>query len=212
MHWLQARADRLRLPVPQGSATSESYRRTLARRLAKVASQSTTAAPAVAPIEVLDSFAAETRILVTGTPQANQFPPSAERAELCLVREADGSRTLGMLLRLDAAHLSEAALPTRRYHCRLFLFEPEFIRRLEGLLGGRSYLDSFELDVFTNNPDVVRILAAVSELEGEWLAGQAEVRFPRLAVPDIYVLFPTRAEPLQIVAALHPAEESSSPA
>jgi hypothetical protein len=196
MHWLRARADRLRLPLRQSSAASESYRATLARRLASIT-------PVLGDVKVLDAFSAETRILVTGAAQTHQ-QPSAERAELCLVREADGSHTLGVLLRLDSAQLFGAALTGTRFRCRVFLFEPEVIRRLEGLLCGRSYLDSLEPAVLENYPEVAGILAAVSELEGEWSAGQSEVRFARLSIPDSYDLFPPRAEPLQMVAILHP--------
>jgi tetratricopeptide (TPR) repeat protein len=118
-------------------------------------------------------------------------------AQFCLVREADDSLSVGLLLQF-----TEAPRLQGRFLCRAFLFEPEVIARLEGLVGG-SYLDAFDHDVIANNLDVARILSVLS-LDGEWSSGEDEVRFRRLGISGGYDLFPPRVEePLRVVAVLH---------
>jgi hypothetical protein len=200
--WMASRADRMNYPPKQSSERPEDERRQLACRLASVKDCCVNGQGP--DIQVLDALAAPAIVLVLGMAQRQH--QLAGDAEFCLVREADHSLSLALLMRFRETPRLEG-----RFRCRAFLFEPEVIQRLEGLLGGKSYLEAFTPDVVTSILDVARILSVISDLAGEWSPGDSEVRFRRQGIPAGYELFPPRAEPIRVVVALHPADDASPP-
>ncbi len=197
--WMASRADRMHYPPKQSSERSEDERRQLACRLAN--SKECRVNGQGPDIQVLDALAAPATVLVTGMAEGLHQEQLAGDAEFCLVREADRSLSLGLLMQFRERPRLEG-----HFHCRAFLFEPEVIHRLEGLLGGKSYLEAFTPDALTSILDVPRILSVISDLAGEWSSDDSEVRFRRQGIPGGYELFPPRQEPLHVVVALHPAD------
>jgi hypothetical protein len=206
IHWLQARAKRAREPLPriEPALPEELRRRTCA--LAGISAEAVL--PAGGRLAVLDILEVRTCVYLV-------------HAELLLVREEDGMRTLGMLLRMPADVLRgqlECFAPWlrgQRSRCQALLFEPEVVQRLRVVLGttgegpADAILQAFQPDVVATNFEVVRILAAVPELEGE-IQPSGEARFCRLPIPDRCDAFPPRAEPLHVVIVLHPEREEGS--
>src|SRR5205823_5663736 len=100
-------------------------------------------------IQVLDALSCSGLVLVLGVAEGLDQKRLAGVAEFCLVREADQSLSVGLLMRFVETPRLEG-----RFHCRAFLFEPEVIDRLEGVLGGKSYLEAFTPEALTNILDV----------------------------------------------------------
>src|SRR5262249_8743413 len=153
VHWMAEQARKQQLPFPQASALPESERRDLAAALTGVGEPG----PA---FEVLDAMPVNVLVLVascTGrsaqhngavgeggspvvdaAPQAPQSLPGGSAGQLCLVREADNSRSVGLALRFDPT--VEKLAGTRSLSCRAFLFEPEVVKQFERVLGGAPFL------------------------------------------------------------------------
>jgi hypothetical protein len=200
--WMASRADRFQYPPKQSSERSEDERRQLACRLAN---RKECCTGGQGPdIQVLDALTCPGLILVLGIPEELGQKRVAGAAEFCLVREADQSLSVGMVMRFVEGPRLEG-----RFRCRAFLLELEVIDRLEGLLGDKSYIEAFTPEALTNILDVARILSVTSDLAGEWTPGESEVCFHRIGIPGGYTLFPPRgrAEPIIVVVALHPADD-----
>jgi hypothetical protein len=120
--------------------------------------------------------------------------PGHIRAHLCLVREADGKRSVGLhLVRADLAGPSRA-----------FLIEPEGLQRLKEVVAKLSGWDqddalayAFDPEVVASNLEIARMLSAIPDMDGEVIHGQ--LRFRRLPVPNDLDALPPRPGPLTIV-------------
>jgi len=115
--------------------------------------------------------------------------PSLASNRVFLVREADGTQTLGV----QAKHF----IRPRPSHCRAFLLEPEVVERLKALMGDKPWQHAFLAETVASSFDVARILSAAPELEGK-VQGYVVV-FDRVAVPQQYDRLPPRKQPLQVV-------------
>jgi hypothetical protein len=204
---LWGRAEREHDPTPRSSPCEEQERRELAQALeGGVAPAQQGGARCGPTIQVLDALRVETAILDLGTAEAR--PPRYRGiAELCLVREADGSLTAGLLVWFDQREIEERLRIASSSCClwRAYFFEPEAVARLERFLGDRPYLDAFDAEAVRDNLDVARMIGGAPEMEGVWSPRDGLVRFGRLPVTDRYVLLPPRREPPRIVVVFHPA-------
>jgi hypothetical protein len=211
---LWGRAEWEHYPMPRSSLREEQERQELAQALDGTgdlrSAQQGDRAKLGPPIQVLDALRTESCVLDLGAVESPRPHCIPGIAELCLVREAIGSLTVGLLVRFDQGEIEERLRSAGYGHCRCraFLFEPEAIERLETFLGGRSYLDAFDPNVVRNNHDVARMLGGAAEMEGELSLNEGLVRFGRLPVSDHYTLLPPRPQPPRIVVVFHPADNS----
>lgn len=195
MHWLNARAKRERLA--QAFPLSEEDLRRLAVRLEEDKPGITVLDAQVAQVEVL---------LVLPDRQLFQGPISAQ---VLLVREEDGRRTLGLLLDLPTAFGgAELEGGSEEWRCRAMLFEPEVVTRLRSVLDASPGVSenavlraAVEANVVAGNLEIARILSAVPELEGDGQLARGQLRFRRLSVLEGMTQLPPRARMLSVVVA-----------
>ncbi len=122
-------------------------------------------------------------------------------AEVLLVREEDGSRTIGLLLE---------GQPHRWFpsetQCRAFFLEAAIRKRLASALRiqdespfDRILPQAFQPEAVAKSYEVASLLAGLPELEGEiQLHREFQVRFARLAIHGGDNRFPPRAGPLHV--------------
>lgn len=193
---LWSRVEQAGTETPTSSSRSEQDLDALARRLTPNVSHSgqTNGAPGAEPaLRVLDALAHPVQVIVSGAAELSS--PSEAAAELCLVREADASVTVGLLLRCSPPL---ATAP----RCRAFFLPPKAAERLEAIVGRSSYLGAFAPDVLRDNVEVARILCTAVELEGKW-SDETAVCFARLPVPAHYQILPPGIEQAHVVITLH---------
>jgi hypothetical protein len=123
------------------------------------------------------------------------------------VAEADGSRSVGLLIRDVPWAAGEA--PS---HCRAFLIEPEVRPQLVTALQragvewpGDLLAAAFDPENIAGGRDLSRLLAAIPDLDAESaaLAGPA-LRFARRPVMEYLERFPPRPHSLTVVLACEP--------
>jgi hypothetical protein len=129
-----------------------------------------------------------------------------EVAEALLVREEDGSRTIGLLLEGQPRRWFPGAT-----QCRAFFLEPVIAKRLASALraGEEGFFADFlpralQPEPLRENYAVASLLAGLPELEGEMPSDrELEVWFSRLAIHGGEDRFPPRAGPLHIAVFSH---------
>ena len=132
------------------------------------------------------------------------FPGTGLHASLILVREADGTQTVGMLGEWDGDLKHTWKEPSQPVSCRAFLIEPEVLARLEevvpkacGSSHGSVLAHAFAAETIGSNQDVARLLAAIPDLDGDARNGQ--LRCHRLPIAGEFDTFPPRPGPLTVV-------------
>jgi hypothetical protein len=199
-HWQKARA--IRLGLPEREREREAGRlRELARRIAGTPDDGTAVADGAVRdgglpnLCVMDAVDVEAVYLPCWGPRANERATGS----LVLVREADGTRSVGMWL------LGPSEWESRRgSSCRAFLIEPEVLARLGevvekiGALVAGEVLDrAFAAETVAGSVDLARLLAAIPDLDGE--VRDDEIRFHRLAIANELDTFPPRQVALTVV-------------
>jgi hypothetical protein len=203
--WLCVQPSRAEQPLPANEPRLERELRELGGRLTAASARE---------CSVLDALRLRSWI-VSESDLEGQGEGSARivhaGAELLLVREEDGTRTLGLLLDRPPP---DSAPGGRR--CRAFLLEPPVLKRLAaGLrLKGEVCQDDILLKVFergtvANNYETTRLICGVPEFEGEWLADSSEVRFPTFAIFGGQDRVPPRAGPLLVAVVFYQPEEAT---
>jgi hypothetical protein len=143
------------------------------------------------------------KVRVECLPLRSWFREIGAFGSLVLVREADGTRTVGMSVDPMMVDLYRMRLH-RPASCRAFLIEPEVLARLQDMVqkachvGPDKALDhAFAAETVAGNLDVARLLSAIPDLDGE--VHGAEIRFHRLPIADEFDTFPPRQGPLTVV-------------
>jgi hypothetical protein len=219
-HWLFARAERAKEPLPPVEPRSEQELRNLACRLEGdcAAGRSGSGEEPRPRCTVRDALRVRTWVSTEDHLRAGQEPlffVAPNFAELLVVGEEDGTQTLGLILELRPRDWSPLRLPARAARCRAFLLEPEALQRLAAdLRAEREPLSEpflsqiFQADLVTNSYRVASLLAGLPELEGELSPESCWVRFRRLEVHDSETAFPPRPQgPLQAAVVFYPVGE-----
>src|SRR5262249_363584 len=128
-HWLTARAERIGQRLPPSPPRSAEKLRDLTARLQTADGQGSA-------LKVLDAVEVRARCIPTETSDTRQ--PPLLQAELLIVGEQDGTRTVAMLVNpvlLERGHLDNSRQHGAGRPCRAFLVEPEVAMRLSIALG-----------------------------------------------------------------------------
>ena len=201
--WLVVQQDRAEEPLPPNPSRSESELHELACRLVAATGRK---------CSVLDAVRLRSWMIAAEDLEADrELSPRIvhDGAELLLVREEDGTPTLGLLL---DGHPRDWSLGGTR--CRAFLLEPPVLKRLEaGLrLQGEVSLDCLLLQVLQRRTvqtiyQTTALLCGVPELEGECRPDSTGVTFQRFPMPGHPDRFPPRAGPLLVAVVFYHGEE-----
>jgi hypothetical protein len=193
-YWQKARAIRLGIPPRNGDESRQIDLCDLASRIVGKD------APDLRVTDALDIRP----VCLGGGPRFGE----STAGSLVLVREAEGTRTMGMWLELDGRESSQPG------SCRAFLIEPEVLARLQDVvqkachIGPDNALDhAFAAETVAGNLDIARLLSAIPDLDGE--VHGAKIRFHRLPIADEFETFPPRQGPLTVVLVF---DEPAAPA
>ncbi len=188
-HWQKARAIRLGLSRPERPPQAEEELRSRLRGRGLASGTGGSGGERAPDFQVTDLLDVELRSLLR-EPRCLRAVPL--RGSLVLVREADGTHTVGMQVDDDRSDRIE---PGQAVSCRAFLIEPEVLARLQEVVqktsavGPDRVLDhAFAAETVSSNMDIARLLCAIPDLDGE-VRGCA-IRFHRLPIAAEFRFLP----------------------
>jgi hypothetical protein len=149
--------------------------------------------------------AVDVRLVCQGRRESRPFGWDRS-GSLVLVREADGTRTVGIQESLHGMGymLSHMLSRAQTASCRAFLIEPEVLARLQEVVqqtfevgSDKALGHAFAAETIASNMDIARLLSAIPDLDGE--ARGWGLQFRRLPGADGLDAFPARLGPLTVV-------------